>query len=164
MNQKARDAARKRPSAPTEENPDTYQGTLGMLLLIASRQVASCIRPAFESGGLKPRHVELMAVLARHESTSQQYLAEALRVDPSIVVGLLNELERDGMVRRVRDPRDRRRHLVEISEQGIAGLRHGMADIEAAEAAAFAALDEDEKRTLRRLLSAIQAHTAGEVC
>jgi DNA-binding MarR family transcriptional regulator len=150
--------------SPAPEDTDVYQGTLGMLLLITGRQVNTLIRPAFESGHLKVRHIELMAVLARNAPTSQQYLVSALRVDPSVMVVLLNELEKDGMVRRVRDPRDRRRHLVEISSSGLEALQRGMAEIEAAEAAAFDVLDDQEKLTLRRLLSAVQAATAGEGC
>ena len=43
---------------------------------------------------------------------SQQELGRALRINPSNLVGLLDLLEADGLLVRVRDPHDRRRHLV----------------------------------------------------
>jgi DNA-binding MarR family transcriptional regulator len=147
--------------SPAAAHPE---GTLSMLLVIVGRQIAARVRPAFEAVDLNARHIELMMVLSRYGSTSQQQLAEALRVDPSIMVGLLNELERDGMVRRIRDSRDRRRHLVEISPQGLATLADNRVTIEAAEDAAFAALADDDRRTLRRLLTALRDSAPGETC
>ena len=40
-------------------------------------------------------------------------------MDANNLVLLLNELEDAGLVRRVRDPADRRRHLVQITEEGL---------------------------------------------
>ena len=47
-----------------------------------------------------------------HDGCPQQELADALCMDANNVVLLLNELEELGYVARLRDPHDRRRHLV----------------------------------------------------
>ena len=65
--------------------------------------------------GLRPRQLVALTLLDEHGPVSQQALGEALRLDPSNVVGLLNELEERGLVTRRRDPADRRRHIVELS-------------------------------------------------
>jgi DNA-binding MarR family transcriptional regulator len=74
-------------------------------------------------------------------------------MDANNVVLLLNELEELGHVSRLRDPSDRRRHLVQITPAGRAAL----SDAERAQAViedeVLAALDFDERRTLRELLS-----------
>jgi DNA-binding MarR family transcriptional regulator len=49
---------------------------------------------------------------------SQQALGATLDIEASNLVVLLNELEAEGLISRRRDPQDRRRHVVEISEQG----------------------------------------------
>lgn len=43
-------------------------------------------------------------------------------VDPSVLVALLNALEDRDLVRRRRDPADRRRHIVEITEAGASSV------------------------------------------
>jgi hypothetical protein len=46
-----------------------------------------------DPGGLRPRHLIALRLLAERGPQSQQGLAEPLNLDPSNVVGLLNELE-----------------------------------------------------------------------
>ena len=45
-------------------------------------------------------------------------MIEMIGVDPSKLVGLLNDLEAEGLIVRRRDPDDRRRHIVEVSKKG----------------------------------------------
>jgi len=58
----------------------------------------------------------------------------------------------------VRDPRDRRRHIVELTDKGRAALERAEAGVEEVEEEILSALDEDERRQLRALL--IKALTA----
>lgn len=135
---------------------DRYRETTGRLIVEIGQRLRTRVGPAFGSAGLKPRQVDLLRVLARQESTSQQQLVEALKVDPSVLVGLLNELERDDSIQRIRDPQDRRRHLVEISDLGLARLDGMLSHIERAEEAVFAVLSEQERESLWQLLAAVR--------
>jgi DNA-binding MarR family transcriptional regulator len=116
---------------------------------------ATQIRKALARYGLKPGHGYTLLQLADHGSLSQQALAGTLEVDPTVLVGLLNDLERDGLTERQRDPADRRRHNVQITELG----KSRAAEIEAAiadlEAALFADLNRDEISTLNGLLARV---------
>src|SRR5260221_8089013 len=69
-------------------------------------------------GGLRPRHLIALKLLCEQGPASQQGLADWLSLDPSNVVGLLNELEERELVTRRRDRSDRRRHIVELSPAG----------------------------------------------
>jgi DNA-binding MarR family transcriptional regulator len=71
-----------------------------------------------EPGGLRPRHLIALKLLSEQGPASQQALADSLSLDPSNVVGLLNELEERGLIVRRRDSADRRRHIVELSPRG----------------------------------------------
>src|SRR5258708_33919762 len=62
-------------------------------------------------GGLRPRHLIALKLLCEQGPASQQGLAEALSLDPSNVVGLLNELEERELITRRRDRVDSRRHI-----------------------------------------------------
>jgi DNA-binding MarR family transcriptional regulator len=79
-------------------------------------------RRAFEAtlqpGGLRPRHLIALKLLSEQGPASQQALADSLSLDPSNVVGLLNELEERKLITRRRDSADRRRHIVELSPRG----------------------------------------------
>jgi MarR family transcriptional regulator, organic hydroperoxide resistance regulator len=59
----------------------------------------------------------LFALDARQAATAGE-IAEAARLSPASVTGMLDELERDGIVTRVRSDTDRRRVLVTLTEEG----------------------------------------------
>ena len=64
------------------------------------------------------RHFLALSYVADPGGISQQQLSEILCIDANNTVLLLNEMEGQGLIRRVRDPTDRRRHLVEVTEHG----------------------------------------------
>lgn len=61
-----------------------------------------------------------LKVLADYGPTTQHELGKALNLDPGAVVGLLHELEESELISRRRDPADRRRQIVSLSENGAA--------------------------------------------
>ena len=73
---------------------------------------------AMADGSLRPRHVIALTLLSERGPMTQHAVGAALSLDPSNVVGLLNELEERGLITRRRDPADRRRHIVEVSATG----------------------------------------------
>jgi DNA-binding MarR family transcriptional regulator len=103
-------------------------------------------------GGLRPRHLIALKLLSEHGPASQQRLAEALSLDPSNVVGLLNELEERELITRRRDPADRRRHIVELSPLGEDELALAYARLSHVEDDLLSALSTEERATLYHLL------------
>src|SRR6202451_1129974 len=104
-------------------------------------------------GGLRPRHLIALKLLSEHGPTSQHGLADALRLDPSNVVGLLNELEERGLITRRRDPADRRRHIVEVSATGADELTQTYAQLGLVEDELFKTLTCEQRSTLHELLA-----------
>jgi DNA-binding MarR family transcriptional regulator len=103
-------------------------------------------------GGLRPRHLIALKLLSEDGPASQQGLSEALRLDPSNVVGLLNELEERELITRRRDPSDRRRHIVEMSPRGEEELCLAHTRLRLVEDELLSALSADEKTTLYHLM------------
>lgn len=105
-----------------------------------------------ELEGFEPNHYSVLAILAEGERETQGTIAEALGLDPSRLVSLLDSLEERGLIARQRDPLDRRRHVVRITPNGVAaleGLRilaQGFAD------EFFAPLAPEDRATFHRLL------------
>ena len=115
---------------------------------------------ALEPVGLRPRHLVALTVLRDNGAISQQELASTLQIDRTNLVGLLNELEDDGLIARTRSTEDRRRHLVALTDAG--GDRLGQAELALAgvEDQVLGALDHDQRVALYDLL---QRATAGHV-
>jgi DNA-binding MarR family transcriptional regulator len=76
-----------------------------------------------------------------------------LSLDPSNVVGLLNELEERELITRRRDPADRRRHIVELSPAGEDELNLAYSRLSLVEDDLLNALSADERDTLYQLLT-----------
>jgi DNA-binding MarR family transcriptional regulator len=110
-------------------------------------------RSAEELLGMHMRLVMALSYLRDHDGAPQQELAEALCMDANNVVLLLNELEDVGHVARRRDPDDRRRHRVELTESGRRALIEAERAQETIEDDVLRALDPDERATLWRLLT-----------
>jgi DNA-binding MarR family transcriptional regulator len=130
--------------------PITAPGTLTLLTRLS--KVVHRSTPE-ELLGMRLRHFVVLSYLAERDGVSQQDLGEVLCMDANNLVLLLNELETADFARRRRDPLDRRRHIVEITETGRAALTHGERAREAIEDDVLGALDTDERETLRSLLS-----------
>jgi DNA-binding MarR family transcriptional regulator len=102
--------------------------------------------------GLRQRHLVALTVLRDHGSPTQQALASALRTDRTNLIGLLNELEGEGLILRRRSSEDRRRHIVELTSQGADRLAQAEAALAAAEDEVLSALDAEQRETLYLLL------------
>src|SRR6202022_3535047 len=105
-----------------------------------------------EPGGLPPRPLILPNPLSEKGPASQLALADSLSLDPSNVVGLLNELEERGLVTRRRDSADRRRHIVELSSRGERELCDAYARLRRVDDDLLSPLSARERVTLYDLL------------
>ena len=121
--------------------------------LVASEQWAL-------DAGFRPPCLGVIAVVAHHQPVSQREISDTLGLDASDVVGVMDILEAAGLVERRRDPQDRRRHAVVLTEAGEAAARR-FAELRAeAEARLLAGLDSDERRQLGDLLRRACEHAA----
>src|SRR3981081_2685547 len=68
--------------------------------------------------GLTPPHAGILGAIDRSEGLSQQALCERLRVMPSRLVTLVDELEQRELVERRDKPDDRRTYALHLTEKG----------------------------------------------
>ncbi|HLS92017.1 MAG TPA: MarR family transcriptional regulator [Microbacterium sp.] len=94
--------------------------------------------------GLKVRSFSVLALALDAQPPTQREIAEFLRLDPSQVVALVDDLESRGIVARETDARDRRAKVVAVTDAGralYAEARELVADVtthlDAADASAF---------------------------
>jgi len=146
---------------------DTRQETgdrLGLLLARYGHVMNLRVRQALCATGLGSRQGTTLLRLARLGPMSQQQLIETLGLDPSALVAVLNDLEREGLVVRTRDPEDRRRHIVEITAVGRRTARAVENAVAEVEREAFADLDATEVAQLRDLLSRLRIQPGETGC
>jgi DNA-binding MarR family transcriptional regulator len=99
--------------------------------------------------------------LAEAGPSSQQALAQSLRLHPSNLVRLLDELEGEGLVVRGRDPGDRRRYLLELTGGGKRVLQTAKRAAEQTEDDLVQPLSRTERRQLHDMLSRMTSHACG---
>src|ERR671935_214781 len=140
----------------TAADPGTHS-----VVLIArlARSVKHRMEEALAPLGLRMRHLVALSYLRDHGATPQGALGDGLRIDASNLVGLLNELDDQGLVVRRRDPADRRRHIVDLSPRGQKLLdddvQRSLAEVDDG---LFGSLAPDDREALHRIL----AQLAGE--
>jgi DNA-binding MarR family transcriptional regulator len=126
---------------------------LSQLGLQSARTFAAGLAPL----GLNPNRFGLLIHVARAEGQSQQQLAETLGIHRNAMVSLIDDLEARGLVERRRHPSDRRAYAIHLTERARELLPEASLVADEQEASLLADLAEDERRTLRDLLSRLSA-------
>jgi homoprotocatechuate degradation regulator HpaR len=92
---------------------------LPRLLLQARESVMAHTRPSLRGHGLSDQQWRVLRVLGEHGTVETGRVArEAYILGPSLT-GVLARMERDGLIRRERDPADQRRTVVEATARGL---------------------------------------------
>lgn len=102
--------------------------------------------------GMRLRLYMALSFLADHDGIAQHEFGDALLLDRNNAVLLLNELEEAGYIERRRNPEDRRRHLVFMTEAGRVALDQACGACAETESTVLSNLSANERDTLRRLL------------
>lgn len=102
----------------TEHRQTVALDQLLRLVDLFSRDMAA----RFERDGLTPARTHLLWVLHHSGPSTGRALAQALRVTPRNVTGLVDALASDGMVERRPHPTDRRAMLVCLTAKGTESM------------------------------------------
>ena len=116
----------------------------------ANRLVAEHLR----GQGVRTQYA-VLAGLDDEGPISQAELARRLGIDSGDLVTIIDQLEAGGLVARTRDPADRRRNRMSITEPGATQLLALDRDVAAAQADLLAPLTADERDQFVRLLRTI---------
>jgi len=133
--------------------PMSKSTTPGVTVLLTQLTKLIYRRASEELLGMSVKEFSTLAVLRDHSPVPQQELGEFLCVDANNLVLLLNDLESREFALRRRDPADRRRHLVEITEEGLRAFDSAEKGIESVEGDVLALLTSQERVELQELLA-----------
>src|SRR3954454_11660083 len=123
---------------------------LAALAARTTRRLIDAERPILEAHGLSMWGYIALSHLAHEPTGTQLALAEAIRYDKTRLIGLLDELEREGLVTREPDPADRRARIVSLTAAGKRRQAATQADIRAMEEEVLGELSATDRARLRR--------------
>jgi DNA-binding MarR family transcriptional regulator len=106
---------------------------LGALSARVTRRLIDAERPLLEAHGLSMWAYIALSHLARAPVGTQLALAQAINYDKTRLIGLLDELQRDGLITRKPDPADRRARTVDLTAAGRRRHAAARADVRAME-------------------------------
>jgi DNA-binding MarR family transcriptional regulator len=134
---------------------------LGALFARITRRLVAAERPLLAAHGLTMWGYIALARLARRPAESQLALAEAIRHDKTRLIGVLDALERDGLITRAPAPADRRARIVSITAAGRDRHARAVADIRAMEDELLAELEPAEREALLAALPKLALKDSG---
>jgi len=141
--------------------PVRLRDDIGYLLTRCGGMAVRSFNDAMAPLGLRTRQYAVLAHIAEHGDSSQRRIAEALDLDPSTVVALVDDLAAAGWAERKQDPQDRRTRLIGATAAGRRVLQSASGIVGALGTDLVAPLSADERETLLELLRrVIDGHEA----
>ena len=129
--------------------PPSMRDRIPFLLYRAAEESHALANQMLAGMALTARQTGILTMVTELEPMTQKALGDALRIDRTTMVALLDDLEDKGYVTRQRHPRDRRAFLVHPTGPG-----------RTAKAAAVQILDEQQRRFLAPLTPAERGQLA----
>ncbi len=155
MAQRRTQAAQERCRA--EGYPEALIACPDFVLSTLAVSVTHLVETAIEPLGLRMRHYRFLRMLLQGGPQRQSAVGAALGIDRTSVVALIDELEAGNLVRRERDPDDRRAYVVVLTAKGRRAAQRAVESVSVAEAAMFGPLTATEKGDLQILATRLLA-------
>ncbi|WP_448852733.1 MarR family winged helix-turn-helix transcriptional regulator [Corynebacterium sp. 335C] len=132
--------------------PAAVTGSATWAIQSLARDLRAAVADALEEAPepVPLRGYWLLETVAAESARAQRELGDALGVDRSDMVRLVDSLEKSGLVERTRDPRDRRRRLITLTPDGEKARRRLRRRLADAEDAVLAASPDGTAAALRR--------------
>ena len=131
--------------------------SVGFLLAKAYQRACVIFKEEFEGYDLTPRQFGLLGFLWQEDGTTQAELSAKSHIDRTTKGGLIDRLEKEGLLERRSHPEDRRAYRICLTEKGKA-LEPLLTPLAAkAQENFIAKLDQQEVETLKSLLEKIRS-------
>lgn len=99
-------------------DPGLLGTSVGPSIRVLRNLLASRIVSAFEPFGLRSGTFSTMALISANPGCSQSDIARNVATDKSIVVAIIDDLEKRGLAERQRSSEDRRRNALTLTQKG----------------------------------------------
>ena len=136
------------------------------LMSRATLVVTSALKKGFAAEGvdrMKPAYLAALLSLWTEDGLKVVDLGRRAGLETSTMTGLLDRMERDGLVTRDADPDDRRAHLIHLTEKGHKVRKPILKVVDQVINNVFDGIPEDELDRMKELFRTVlaNAHKAG---
>ncbi|MFD4639482.1 MarR family winged helix-turn-helix transcriptional regulator [Lentzea sp. NPDC058436] len=132
---------------------DGRRRDLAAMIAPLQRALVAAEQPVLRAHGLSMWGYVVLDALEGQPVRTQAALAEFIGADKSRIIGVLDELENDGLLERPRDPADRRARLVTITSEGRRRHRAVQAEVQKGEERLLGLLAPADREALLRSLA-----------
>ncbi|QDZ03494.1 MarR family transcriptional regulator [Nitratireductor mangrovi] len=123
----------------------------------AARLLARAIDRRLKEHGLSSGHLPVFFALGDGKAMTQKALAAAAAIEQPTMAATLSRMERDGLVRRAPDPKDKRSALVSLTPAALARVPAVRAAVDAVNRQALSGLSEAERDAYLAMLARMVA-------
>ena len=106
----------------TSDKPIDYSylpELVGHLLGLAHVAITQLCTEVMEPLKLTPKQFVAMEFISKNPCISQKNIAENIGTAPAVMVGILDDLSKRGLLKRKRSPHDRREYYVQLTPKGL---------------------------------------------
>jgi DNA-binding MarR family transcriptional regulator len=128
--------------------------------------VTAALKKGFARSGVnrvKPAYLGVLISLWADDGLKVVELGRRSGLEPSTMTGLLDRMERDGLVKRTADPADRRAHRICLTDDGIKARRPVMEVVNQILAGVFYDIPKDALDTTKDVLRHILSNSNKEI-
>ncbi len=133
------------------KTPYILDDQVGFILRLASQRHTAIFAARMVSG-LTPTQFAALARLAEVGATSQNHLGRLIAIDVATIKGVVDRLRQRGFVTALPDPSDRRRVMLDLTDEGRRVVAEAVAAGRRITEATLAPLDAGERHRLIALL------------
>jgi DNA-binding MarR family transcriptional regulator len=127
--------------------------------------VTSALKKGMAASGVnnvKPAYIGVLFNLWSEKSLRPSELGRKAGLEPSSMTGLLDRMERDNLVKRTPDPRDRRASRIELTTDGIAAKEPVREAVTQILDTLFAGIPDTDLETTKRVLRTVLINCSKE--
>ena len=135
------------------------------LITRVSLSVTSLLKKELSAAGVKcvsPAYLGVLWCLWQQEDVKAIELGRCAGLEPSTMTGLLDRMERDGLVRRATDPNDRRAHRIHLTDAGREIRDVAIGIVDKTMERSFDGVSEEQLAELKDVLRRVLANTKGQ--
>lgn len=132
----------------------------GYLANHMARLFANALHERIRPLGLAPAQFMTLLELWEEDGLTQKDLVQRLDVEQATMANTLNRMERDSLIERVENPKDRRARVIRLTDKALALQEDAKAAANEVNGIALSGLSEDERlalvKTMTRVIGALQ--------